>query len=176
MKESFPETLIEKIEQSASKIIFSLKKGKKILICGCGGSASDSQHFAAELVSKYKLERKALPAIALTVNSSIVTAISNDYSFKTVFSRQIEALGGPGDILFAISTSGNSEAVLEALKCAKKQTMYSIGLTGEGGGKMKECCDLSLNVPSKETPRIQESHILIIHIICELVEKAFYEK
>ena len=172
-KKNFSQKMLNDILLSANKCVSCIKNKGKILICGNGGSAADSQHFAAELISKFKLERKALPAIALTTNTSIITAISNDYEFKNIFSRQIKALGQKNDILFAISTSGNSENILEAVKQAKKQHIFTIGLTGEPGGKMKTLCDISLQVPSKNTPRIQESHILIIHIICELIEKHF---
>jgi len=172
-KKNLSEKTLNDILLSANKCISCIKNKGKILICGNGGSAADSQHFAAELVSKFKLERQALPALALTTNTSIITAIANDYEFKNIFSRQIEALGRKNDILFAISTSGNSENVLEAIKQAKKQHLFTIGLTGATGGKMKSLCDILLEVPSKDTPRIQESHILIIHIICELIEKYF---
>lgn len=146
------------------------------MICGNGGSAADSQHFAAELVSKFRRERKALPAIALTVNTSVITAISNDYDYKKIFSRQIEALGENGDVAFFISTSGNSKNIIEAIGIAKKLGLFTIGMTGEDGGEMQNLCDLVLNVPSNKTPRIQEGHILIIHILCELIEKEFYEE
>lgn len=164
---------MKNIEQAAKAILKSFKAGRKLLICGNGGSAVDSNHFAAELVCKYKRERRALPAIVLTANTSILTAVGNDYGFEHVFSRQVEALGRRGDVLFAISTSGNSRNVIEALKQAQKQGLYTIGLSGATGGKMKNFCDLTLCVPSKETPRIQESHILIIHIICDLIERAY---
>lgn len=173
VKQDFSKDLIEAIEKSASEIIDCLKGGSKVLICGNGGSAADSQHLAAELVSKYRVERKGLPVMALTTNTSILTAISNDYDFDRVFARQVEAFAQKGDVLFAISTSGNSKSVLAAIKEAKKRDVLVIGLTGATGGSMIDFCDVVMRVPSGDTPRIQESHILIIHIICDLVEKAF---
>lgn len=169
----FPKQLLKNIELAADKIVTVFKHGGKLLVCGNGGSAADSNHFAAELVCKYKRVRRALPAVSLAANMSIITAIGNDYDFNKVFSRQIEALGEKKDILFAISTSGNSSNIIEALKQAKKQRLYTIGLSGVTSGKMKNLCDLMLCVPSKETPRIQESHILIIHIICDLIERVY---
>jgi len=153
------------------KITECLERGNKILICGNGGSAADSQHFAAELVGRFKLERKGLPAIALTTDTSILTAIGNDYGFDQIFERQVEALGKEGDILVGISTSGNSENVIRAVKKAKEIGIYTIGLLGKSGGKLKDLVDLSLVVPSNNTPRIQECHVLIYHIVCEEVEK-----
>ena len=172
----FSDELINKIEESTNKMLESFNKGGKLLICGNGGSAADSQHFATELVSKFNLERKALPAIALTTNTSTLTAIGNDHGSLTIFSRQIEALGAENDILFIISTSGNSKNILEAIKIAKEKNIYTIGLTGKTGGKIQNICNLTLNCPSEYTPRIQECHILIIHIICDIIEKHFYEK
>ncbi len=162
--------LSDVINQSAKLIIDSVKNNGKLIICGNGGSAADSQHFAAELVGRFKKERMAIPAISLTVDTSIITAWSNDYSFNTVFSRQIEAIGKKEDTLFAISTSGNSKNTIEAIKAAKKIGMKSIALTGNGGGAMKEIADSNIIVPSNNTPRIQEVHTLIIHILCEIIE------
>ena len=173
VKRAFSDELIDSIEKTAQEIIKHLKNGGKLLICGNGGSAADSQHFAAELVSKFKMERKALPAIALTINTSTITAISNDYDFNRIFSRQIEAFGNKKDVLFAISTSGNSENIIEAISQAKKQNIFTIGLTGSTEGKMKKHCDLIIQIPSTETPRIQEAHIMVIHILCDLIEQAF---
>lgn len=175
-KKKFSEKPLENIILAANKCISCIKNRGKILICGNGGSAADSQHFAAELVSKFKLERRGLPAISLTTNTSTITAIGNDYSFEKIFSRQIESIGQKNDILFVISTSGNSKNILESIKAAKKMKIFVIGLTGKSGGKMKNTCDITLQVPSENTPRIQECHIMIIHIICELIEKAFYKK
>ncbi len=163
------------IEKSANMIINAFKKGKKLLICGNGGSAADSQHFAAEMVGRYKKDRRGLPAIALTTDTSIITSVGNDYGFEQVFEKQVEALGEKGDVLFAISTSGNSPNVLKAMEKAKSKGMSIIGLTGNAGGKMKNGCDINLIVPSANTPRIQESHITIIHIICELVEGGMFK-
>jgi D-sedoheptulose 7-phosphate isomerase len=159
------------IKQAADAIVNSLKAGNKILICGNGGSAADAQHIAAELVGRYKLERKALPAIALTTDTSIITAWSNDYNFDTIFERQVEALANKGDILIALSTSGNSENIINAISKAKEKGLTIISLTGKDGGKIKPISDININSSSKNTPRIQECHMLAYHIICELVEK-----
>lgn len=175
-KKKLSEKTLNDLILSAEKCISCIKNKGKILICGNGGSAADSQHFATELVSKFQLERKGLPAISLTTNTSTITAIGNDYGFEKIFSRQIEAIGQKNDVLFAISTSGNSKNIMEAIKTAKKLNIFTIGLTSESGGKMKNKCDITLHVPSENTPRIQECHIMIIHIICELIEKAFHKK
>ena len=169
-------TQLENIEKAAKIMIESLKSGRKILVFGNGGSAADSQHMAAELVGRFKMERKALPAIALTVNTSSLTAIANDYGYEFVFSRQIEALGAKGDAAFGISTSGNSKNVIEALRKAKEMGLKTIALTGGDGGKMKEMCDVSIMVGTRDTPRVQESHIMIIHIICSLIEDSLFKK
>jgi D-sedoheptulose 7-phosphate isomerase len=153
------------------KIVECYKKNKKLIIFGNGGSASDAQHFAAELVGRFKRERRALNAIAITTNTSIITALGNDYGFETIFSRQIESLAQEGDVVFGISTSGNSENVISALKLAKKLGCTTVGLTGFSGGKMKQFSDYCICVPTDDTPRIQEVHITIIHIICDLVEE-----
>ncbi len=185
LKEYFEESckvkldFIEKNQENLEKAIViiskCLKRGNKILICGNGGSAADSQHFAAELVGRFKLERKGLSAIALTTDTSILTAIGNDYGFDKIFERQVEALGKEGDVLVGISTSGNSENVIKAVKKAKEIGIYTIGLLGKSGGKLKDLVDLSLIVPSGNTPRIQECHLTIYHIICEEVEKRLFE-
>ena len=161
------------VSQAASAIAMSLKKGGKLLVCGNGGSAADSQHFAAELVGSYKKERKALPAIALTTDTSTLTSIGNDYGFERVFARQVEALGKKGDVLAALSTSGTSPNILAAIEAAKKQGMHVIGMTGQSGGKMKALCDLCICIPSPSTPRIQEAHITLIHAICEMIDSEF---
>ncbi|MCX6772863.1 MAG: D-sedoheptulose 7-phosphate isomerase [Candidatus Micrarchaeota archaeon] len=158
---------------AAQKITDCLKKGGKILICGNGGSAADSQHFAAELSGRYKKDRRALAAVSLTTDTSALTAIGNDYGFERIFARQVEALGKKGDMLVALSTSGNSPNILAAIEAAKKAGMVIIGFSGETGGKMTAACDLCICVPSSNTPRIQEAHITIIHIICEIVENEF---
>lgn len=153
-----------------------LKKGGKILICGNGGSAADAQHFAAELSGRYKKERKALAGIALTTDTSALSAIGNDYGFEFVFSRQVEALGNENDVLIGISTSGKSPNVLEALKKAKELNMLCLGLSGKGGGMMNKLCDYNLVVPSDDTARIQEMHILIIHTLCQIIDESFLSK
>ena len=154
----------------AATMAAALLKGNKVLLFGNGGSAADAQHLAAELVGKYYLQRRALPALALTTNSSAVTAIGNDYSFDEVFARQIEAFGAPGDVAVGISTSGNSQNVLRALVAARSMGLVTVGLTGRGGGQLANLVDFCLRVPSDDTPRIQEGHITIGHIICEIVE------
>ncbi|TKX30142.1 D-sedoheptulose 7-phosphate isomerase [Campylobacter sp. MIT 12-5580] len=165
--------LKEQIAKISSMLITCLKNGGKVLICGNGGSAADAQHFAAELSGRYKKERKALTGIALTTDTSALSAIGNDYGFEFVFSRQVEALGREEDILIGISTSGKSPNVLEAFKKAKSLNMHCIGLSGKGGGAMNELCELNLVVPSDDTARIQEMHILSIHAICQLIDEAF---
>lgn len=163
----------ENIRISAELIINCFKEGKKVLPCGNGGSAADAQHIAAEFVGRYETERLALPAIALTTDTSILTAVTNDYEFDRVFSRQVEALAVEGDILLAISTSGNSENVLQAIMEAVKKGCRVIGLTGENGRKLASLCDVCVMVPAKKTAHIQEAHITIAHIWCELVDKSF---
>ena len=159
-----------KLEQCAGHIRKALADGHKVLFCGNGGSAADSQHLAAELVGRFQTERKGLQAIALTVDTSILTAVANDYGYDTVFARQVQALGKPGDVLVGISTSGNSKNVLLAIEEAKAKGMVCIGMTAEGGGKMADTCDICLAVPAKVTARAQEMHILMGHILCELVD------
>lgn len=161
------------IEEVAHLLISTLKQQKKILICGNGGSAGDAQHFSAEMTGRYKVERKGLASIALNTDTSALTAIGNDYGFDFVFSRQVEALANEGDVLFAISTSGNSTNVINALKVAKTKKCIRIGLSGKGGGEMRKDCDYHLIIPSDNTPRIQEMHILIIHLLCQKLDEAF---
>ena len=165
------DSLIPEIIECVNIITKSLKKGKKIILFGNGGSAADSQHIAAEFIGRFNLERKSLPAIALTTDSSILTSLSNDYSFETVFERQCESLVSKGDIIFGISTSGNSKNVLNGLKISKKLGGITIGLLGNKGGKIKKIVDYPLIVNSKSTPRIQEVHRVVSHLICDLVEK-----
>jgi len=165
--------LIELIEKTAKLIIDAFKDGHKVIIFGNGGSAADAQHFAAELTGRYLKERQGLPALALSTNTSSVTAIGNDYGYEQVFSRQLEALANDGDIVIGISTSGNSQNVIEALHTASKLNCKTVGITGGKGGKMNPCCDINLIAPSDHTPRIQEMHILIIHTLCNLIEDAF---
>lgn len=160
------------IAKIAELIILAYKNGGKLIIFGNGGSASDSQHIAAELVGRFKKERKGLAAISLNTNTSIITALANDYGYDIVFSRQIEALGKANDIALAISTSGQAQNVNKAVLQAKRMGMKTIGLTGKNGGKLAKLADISLVIPSNNTARIQEAHITIGHIICELVEDA----
>ncbi len=161
------------LEVAANICIDSLKQGGKILIFGNGGSAADAQHIAAELVGRYKLERKGLSAIALSTDTSSLTAIANDYGYEHVFDRQIEALANPEDVAVGISTSGNSDNVINALKLAKNIGCKSIGLSGKSGGNMNKLCDVNLIIPAVDTARIQEMHILLGHIICHLIEIEF---
>jgi len=161
------------LEIAANLCIDTLKNGGKILIFGNGGSAADAQHIAAELVGRYKIERKGLAAIALTTDSSILTCITNDYSYDYVFSRQIEALANNNDIAIGISTGGTSSNATSALKTARDLGCKTIGLSGRGGGEFNELCDVNLVVPAEDTPRIQEMHILIGHTICHLIDQAF---
>lgn len=170
------EKYIKEIEKAGKTLVAALKNNRTVLIAGNGGSAADAQHFAGELVNRFLTDRQALPAIALTCDSSILTSISNDSDFKYIFSRQIEALGGKGDIFIGISTSGNAENIAEAMKKAKEKGMLTIGLLGSDGGKINKFCDLSIVVPSRSTPRIQEAHILVIHILCGLIDNYFGRK
>lgn len=163
------------IMKCVDKIYSALKSGNKILFCGNGGSAADAQHLAAEFSGRFYLDRKALPAEALHVNTSYLTAVANDYSFDVVYSRLVDGIGCEGDILVGISTSGNSKNIINALETANAKGMLTVGMTGESGGQMKNICDLLINVPSNDTPRIQESHILIGHIICQLVEEKYFQ-
>jgi D-sedoheptulose 7-phosphate isomerase len=151
--------------------ITTLKNKNKILIIGNGGSAADSQHFAAELVGRYKKERRGLPAIALTTDTSIITAIGNDYSYNDIFSRQIEALANKGDLVIAISTSGNSANIIKAVETAKENGCFTVGLLGKDGGRLKDNVDLPVIIPVENTARVQECHILIVHMICEIIEE-----
>ena len=160
------------IADAARLIIATMRNGGKLIVFGNGGSAADAQHLSAELVGRYRQDRKAFPAIALTTDSSAMTSISNDYGFDAIFSRQLEALGKPGDVVVAISTSGNSPNVLQALATAKKIGIASIALTGKSGGKLRNSVDVCLCVPSDSTPRIQEAHGLVIHILSGLIETA----
>ena len=151
--------------------IEALRRGNKIMFCGNGGSAADSQHLAAELVGRYKMNRPAMNAVALTVDTSILTAVGNDYGYDTIFERQVEGIGKEGDVLVGLSTSGNSKNVLLAFAKAKKQGIKTLALTGNAGGKMKEEADLTINVPSDTTNNIQEMHIAVGHLLCGVIEK-----
>jgi D-sedoheptulose 7-phosphate isomerase len=164
------EELIKVVQSIVDVTVKAYQADKRVYFCGNGGSAADAQHLAAEFSGRFYINRKPLYAEALHVNTSYITAVANDFSYNDIYSRMIEAAGREGDILFAISTSGNSTNIINAIEVAKKQGVICVGMTGETGGKMKDICDFLLNVPSKETPRIQESHILLGHIICELVE------
>lgn len=167
---------MERIEEAANIIIESLKNGGKIHFCGNGGSAADAQHLAAELSGRFYFDRPPLNAEALHCNTSYLTAVGNDYGYDLIFSRLIRGTGKKGDVLVGISTSGNSKNILMAYDVCKELDIKTISLTGETGGKMKDQSDLLLNVPSTDTPRIQESHIMIGHIICELVESALFTR
>ena len=171
IKRAIAKSKIREIERMVDFIIASYRTGGKVVLFGNGGSAADAQHIASELMGRFMLNRQALPAIVLTTNTSTLTAVANDYGYDAVFSRQVEALVNEGDVAIGISTSGNSPNVIEAMKMAKTKGAKTIGLTGGNGGKLAEVADLVLIVPSDSTPRIQEAHITIGHIVCELVEK-----
>jgi D-sedoheptulose 7-phosphate isomerase len=162
--------LQQKIEQAISVITTAFNNGKKVLFCGNGGSAADAQHLAAEFSGRFYKDRKALPAEALHCNTSYLTAVANDYSYDAIYSRIVDGISIEGDVLVGLSTSGNSGNILKAFEVARSKGVITIGFTGSTGGKMKEVSDILLNVPSDDTPRIQESHIMIGHIICQLVE------
>lgn len=168
--------LIERISHFSARLVAVYQKGGKVLFCGNGGSAGDAQHIAAELSGRFYLNRPPLYAEALHVNSSYLTAVANDYGYEEVYARMVEAAGRNGDILVAISTSGNSANILRAIERAKQIGMTVIGLSGSKGGGMAHLCDLLINIPSEDTPRIQESHILVGHIVCELVEGALFKQ
>jgi D-sedoheptulose 7-phosphate isomerase len=168
------EFFLQKIGQAASMLVQSFQNKGKVLFCGNGGSAADAQHIAAELSGRFYTDRPPLYAEALHVNSSYVTAVANDYGYDAVFSRMVQAAGQPGDVLVALSTSGNSSNILKAIEMAKANGMIVIGFTGASGGKMATLCDVLLNVPSTDTPRIQEAHILIGHIMCQWVESTIF--
>ncbi len=162
------------IAEAVNMLVAGFSSGNKLLVMGNGGSAADAQHFAAEMVGRFMLERRALPAIALTTDTSALTAIGNDYGFDTIFSRQVEALAHPGDVVVGISTSGNSTNIALALQEARRLGCRTIGLLGKGGGSIRELVDLPLVIPSATTPRIQEGHITVIHILCDLLEQALF--
>ena len=167
------EELENDIKEAGELIVSTLKAGNKILLFGNGGSAGDAQHIAAELTGRYKKERQALPAVALTTDTSAITAIGNDYGFDRIFDRQVEAIGKEGDLLIGISTSGNSRNVLRALAFGKDNGMKTLGLSGKGGGDMKNLCDINIIIPSDDTARIQEIHILIGHVLCGIIDESF---
>ncbi len=168
------DVFINKIQQCVELITTAFKNGNKVLFCGNGGSAADAQHLAAEFTGRFYKDRDALFAEALHVNSSYMTAVANDYGFDVVYSRMLNGIGKTGDVLVAISTSGNSANIINAVNTAKEKGMITIGFTGQVGGIMKDICDVLINVPSTDTPRIQESHILVGHIICQMVEQQYF--
>lgn len=167
--------LLHKLEQAIQCVVNAYRQNKKVLFCGNGGSAADAQHLAAELSGRFYFDRPALFAEALHVNSSFVTAVANDYGYDHVFERMVNASGCEGDVCIALSTSGNSPSVVNAMIAARQKKMETIGFTGQTGGLLKDHCSILLNVPSENTPRIQEAHILMGHIVCEQVEKILFE-
>lgn len=168
--------LVGQIEKVGQTVIQAYRNGNKTLIAGNGGSAADAQHLAGEFVSRFYFDRPGLPSIALTTDTSILTAIGNDYGYERLFARQVEANGVRGDVFIGISTSGNSANILAALKTCRDKGLITVGMTGETGGQMTDLCDYCIKVPARETPRIQESHILIGHIICAIVEETLFGK
>ena len=164
------ETMQDKLEIASKLAVETIKNGNKILLCGNGGSAADAQHIAAELIGRYKSERRGLPGIALTTDTSVLTSIGNDYGYDRVFDRQVEALANKGDLIIGISTSGNSKNIVNVLKLGRELDCKTLGFSGYKGGIMNELCDVNLIVPSNNTPRIQEMHILFGHIICQIVD------
>lgn len=174
VKSSFFQANKDVVGDVAAMMAHALRSGRKILFFGNGGSAADAQHLAAELVGRFLPDRIALPAMSLSTDTSILTALANDYGYDKVFSRQIEALGNPGDVAVAISTSGNSPSVIEAIDVARAKGLFTVGFSGESGGKMKGRCEVLFQVPSRTTPRIQETHLLLGHIICELVDRELF--
>lgn len=166
--------LLETVERCIEVIVTAFKNGNKVLFCGNGGSAADAQHLAAEFSGRFYTDRDALPAEALHCNTSYLTAVANDYSYDVIYSRLVKGIGHPGDVLIGLSTSGNSKNIIKAFEVAKEKGMITIGFTGATGGKMKDSSDHLINVPSSDTPRIQESHIMLGHIICQLVEARYF--
>ena len=168
------DVLIKTVEDCVTAIVTAFRSGNKVLFCGNGGSAADAQHLAAEFSGRFYTDRDALPAEALHCNTSYITAVANDYSYDVIYSRMIKGIGHKGDVLVGLSTSGNSKNIINAFDVAKERGMVTIGFTGDSGGKMKDISDHLFNVPSSDTPRIQESHILLGHIICQLVEERYF--
>ncbi len=168
--------LLSEIELVVEKLVIAFSNGNKVLFCGNGGSAADAQHLSAEFSGRFYTDRDPLPSEALHCNTSYITAVGNDYGFELIYSRIVKGIGRPGDVLIGLSTSGNSANITNALQVAKEIGMITVGFTGETGGKMKGLCDHLLNVPSNDTPRIQESHITIGHIMCQLVEEKLFKK
>lgn len=170
------EVLLDKVAGFAQTIVSALNAGNKVLIAGNGGSAADAQHIAGEFVSRFNFDRPGLPAFALTTDTSVMTAIGNDYGYEKVFSRQVQAVGVKGDVFWGISTSGKSPNVLSAMREARSKGLYVAGFTGEHGNAMRELADVCIEVPSRETPKIQEGHILLGHIVCGLVESSIFTR
>lgn len=166
--------LLLAVNDAVNVIVNAFEKGNKVLFCGNGGSASDAQHLAAEFSGRFYTDRDALPAEALHCNTSYITAVANDYSYDVIYSRLIKGIGKPGDVLVGLSTSGNSKNIVNAFEVAKEKEMLTIGFTGSSGGKMKKLSDVLINIPSDDTPRIQESHITLGHIICQFVEEIYF--
>ncbi len=167
-------TMTEQIAAAAKACSTAIQAGQRIYLMGNGGSAADSQHIAAEFVGRFQIERQALPALAFTTDTSILTAVANDYGFDAVFVRQVKAFVRPGDVVIGISTSGNSANILQAMACARQQGGVTVALTGQNGGQLAACCDYCLAVPSPVTARVQEAHILIGHIFCQYVDEVLY--
>lgn len=168
------DNLLQIVKDCVSVIVTAFEKGNKVLFCGNGGSAADAQHLAAEFSGRFYIDREALPAEALHCNTSYITAVANDYGYDVVYSRMIKGIGNKNDILVGLSTSGNSKNIVNAFKAAKDKGMITIAFTGKSGGKLKELSDFLINIPSEDTPRIQESHIMLGHIICQLVEEIYF--
>jgi D-sedoheptulose 7-phosphate isomerase len=168
--------LCDATAKAAELSVAALRAGGKVMICGNGGSAADAQHWAGELVSRFHHDRPGLAAVALTTDSSILTAIGNDYGYERVFARQVEAIGARGDVLFALSTSGNSPNVVAALEAARAKGISTVGFTGQGGGRMAALCDICIRIPSSSTPRIQEGHEVLGHAICGMIEAAIFPR
>lgn len=166
--------LLQTVNDCVNVIVSAFEKGNKVLFCGNGGSASDAQHLAAEFSGRFYTDRDALPAEALHCNTSYITAVANDYSYDVIYSRLVKGIGNEGDVLVGLSTSGNSKNIVKAFEVAKEKGMITIAFTGSTGGKLKDLSDFLINVPSDDTPRIQESHIMLGHIICEFVEKIYF--
>jgi D-sedoheptulose 7-phosphate isomerase len=169
------ETMLNTVQEIVTRMVKTLKNGGRIYFCGNGGSAADAQHLAAEFSGRFYTDRKALPAEALHCNTSYLTAVANDYSYDVVYARLIDGIANEGDFVVGLSTSGNSGNIVKAFESARKKKVITVGLTGEKGGKMKELSDYLLNVPSHDTPRIQESHIMLGHIICQMVEEIYFQ-
>lgn len=170
------ESLLSTVKDCVDLMVSAFERGKKVLFCGNGGSASDAQHLAAELTGRFYTDRDALPAEALHCNTSYLTAVANDYSYDVIYSRLLQGIGNSGDVLVGLSTSGNSKNIIKAFEVAKQKGMHTIAFTGSTGGKLKDISDYLINIPSDDTPRIQECHILLGHIICQLVEEIYFKE